>query len=102
MNKLDLVNAVSEACSISKKDADAAITALLLEVGKALERNGGDYYKNIKQRKEEVKLSGFGTFLVKDRKGRVGTIPGTNTKINIPNTKTVAFKPSKQLKELVK
>ncbi|MCI5543269.1 MAG: HU family DNA-binding protein [Candidatus Onthovivens sp.] len=90
MNKLDLVNAVSEACSISKKDADAAITALLLEVGKALER------------KEEVKLSGFGTFLVKDRKGRVGTIPGTNTKINIPNTKTVAFKPSKQLKELVK
>ena len=63
MNKLDLVNAVSEACSISKKDADAAITALLLEVGKALER------------KEEVKLSGFGTFLVKDRKGRVGTIP---------------------------
>ena len=90
MNKLDLVNAVSEACSISKKDADAAITALLLEVGKALER------------KEEVKLSGFGTFLVKDRKGRVATIPGTNTKINIPNTKTVAFKPSKQLKELVK
>lgn len=90
MNKLDLVNAVSEACSISKKDADAAITALLLEVSKALER------------KEEVKLSGFGTFLVKDRKGRVGTIPGTNTKINIPNTKTVAFKPSKQLKELVK
>ena len=90
MNKLDLVNAVSEACSISKKDADAAITALLLEVGKALER------------KEEVKLSGFGTFLVKDRKGRVGTIPGTNTKINIPNTKTVAFKASKQLKELVK
>ena len=90
MNKLDLVNAVSEACSISKKDADAAITALLLEVGKALER------------KEEVKLSGFGTFLVTDRKGRVGTIPGTNTKINIPNTKTVAFKPSKQLKELVK
>lgn len=90
MNKLDLVNAVSEACSISKKDADAAITALLLEVGKALER------------KEEVKLSGFGTFLVKGRKGRVGTIPGTNTKINIPNTKTVAFKPSKQLKELVK
>ena len=90
MNKLDLVNAVSEACSISKKDADAAITALLLEVGKALER------------KEEVKLSGFGTFLVKDRKGRVGTIPGTNTKINIPNTKTVAFKPSKQLNELVK
>ena len=90
MNKLDLVNAVSEACSISKKDADAAIAALLLEVGKALER------------KEEVKLSGFGTFLVKDRKGRVGTIPGTNTKINIPNTKTVAFKPSKQLKELVK
>ena len=90
MNKLDLVNAVSEACSISKKDADAAITALLLEVGKALER------------KEEVKLSGFGTFLVKDRKGRVVTIPGTNTKINIPNTKTVAFKPSKQLKELVK
>ena len=90
MNKLDLVNADSEAGSISKKDADAAITALLLEVGKALER------------KEEVKLSGFGTFLVKDRKGRVGTIPGTNTKINIPNTKTVAFKPSKQLKELVK
>ena len=38
MNKLDLVNAVSEACSISKKDADAAITALLLEVGKSLER----------------------------------------------------------------
>ena len=40
--------------------------------------------------------------VIGDRKGRVGTIPGTSTKINIPNTKTVAFKPSKQLKELVK
>ncbi len=90
MNKLDLVNAVSEACSLSKKDAESAVNAVIAEVSKALE-NGDD-----------VKLSGFGTFLVKERKERVGTVPGTNDKITIPATKTVGFKPSKNLKEAVK
>ncbi len=90
MNKLDLVNAVSEACNLSKKDADSAVSAIVSEISKALE-NG-----------EEVKLSGFGTFLVKERKERVGTVPGTNEKITIPATKTVGFKPSKTLKDSVK
>lgn len=90
MNKTDLVVAVSEEVGITKKDAEKAIDVLLEKIESALV--SGD----------SVKLSGFGVFTVKTRKERVGISPVSGDKITIPATRTVGFKPSKNLKEVIK
>ena len=82
MNKNELINAVAEKAALSKKDAEAAVTAALAE---------GD----------EVRLVGFGTFEVKKREARIGRNPKTKEEIQIPATKVPAFKPGKALKDIV-
>lgn len=49
----------------------------------------------------KVQIIGFGTFEVRDRKGREGRNPRTNEPIQIEASKTPAFKAGKQLKDLV-
>jgi DNA-binding protein HU-beta len=44
-------------------------------------------------------MPGFGTFVVKDRAGRVGRNPRTGAEIRIAPTRTVGFKPSPELKK---
>lgn len=90
MNKQELSEVVAKTLQLTKKDADKAVTVIFEEIEKALV--DGDI----------IKITGFGTFCVKERKERVGTIPGTDKKITIPATKTVTFKSSKTLKEAIK
>ena len=89
MNKSELINAVAEKASLSKKDSEAAVTAALDAITAALA--AGD----------EVRLVGFGTFEVKKREARIGRNPATKEEIQIPATKVPAFKPGKALKEVV-
>ena len=51
---------------------------------------------------EDVKIPGFGNFIVKTRKARTAVIPTTQTKVVVPSYKTVGFRPSKNFKEQVK
>ncbi len=90
MNKAELIVAVGESTKLSKKDTEKVIDSFFEEVAHALEHG------------EIVKISGFGAFQVKSRKERIGTSPVDGQKIKIPATKTVGFKPSKSLKDLVK
>lgn len=90
MNKQDLVVLVSEKVGLTKKAAEDAISVFFKEAEKALLKG------------EVVKVSNFGVFQVKQRKSRVGTSPVNGKKITIPATKTVGFKPSKNLKDLIK
>ena len=90
MNKAELVVIVSEKTGLTKKAAENAVDVFFNEAQKALVK--GDV----------VKVSNFGVFQVKQRKQRVGTSPVNGKKITIPATKTVGFKPSKNLKDLVK
>lgn len=89
MNKTELIAAVAERANLSKKDAEAALNAMIDAVTVALK--DGD----------KVQLVGFGTFEVKDRAARVSTRPGTTEKINIPAAKVPAFKAGKALKDAV-
>lgn len=50
-------------------------------------------------REEEVAISGFGKFVVVERKARRGVNPQTGDPIQIPASKTVKFKVTKSLKE---
>ncbi len=47
-------------------------------------------------------ISGFGKFVVKTRKERIGINPATNEKITIAASKAPAFRAAKALKEKVK
>jgi DNA-binding protein HU-beta len=44
-------------------------------------------------------MPGFGTFVVKNRAGRVGRNPRTGAEIKIAPTRTVGFKPAPELKK---
>ena len=47
----------------------------------------------------KVQIIGFGTFATKTREARTGRNPKTGNTINIPASKTVAFKASSALKD---
>ncbi|MBR3737327.1 MAG: HU family DNA-binding protein [Eubacterium sp.] len=90
MNKTDLVAAVAAKAEISKKDAEAAVSAVFASITDALA--DGD----------KVALVGFGTFDVKTRAARTGLNPRTGEKLSIPASKAPAFKAGKALKDAVK
>lgn len=54
------------------------------------------------KKKEPVKISGLGTFLLKEMKERPGFNPQTRVKMTIPAYKTVKFKASETLKKAVR
>lgn len=90
MNKTELVAAVADKANLTKKDADAAVAAVLEAVKDALA--DGD----------KVSLVGFGTFSVKERAARTGLNPRTKEAITIPAAKVPAFKAGAALKDAVK
>lgn len=85
----DLIGDVAAKARLTKKDALVSINTIFSVIAEGLASN------------EEVKISGFGTFLVKETKERVGINPATKEKIVIPSSKKLIFKPSKALKALV-
>ena len=89
MNKTELVAAVAERAELSRKDADAAICALVETITDALK--DGD----------KVQLVGFGSFEVKKRAARVGRNPKTKEPIEIPASTVPVFKAGKVLKDIV-
>ena len=89
MNKNELVNAVADAADLSRKDADAAVTAMVDAITAALQEG------------DKVQLVGFGSFEVKRRGARTGRNPRTKEEIEIPAAIVPLFKPGKILKEAV-
>ena len=89
MNKTELIAAVAEKADLSKKDAEAAITATVDAIAEALTQG------------EKVQLVGFGSFEVKTRAARVGRNPRTGEEIPISEAKLPVFKAGKALKDAV-
>ncbi len=89
MNKTELIAAVAEKAELSKKDAEAAITATIEAITDALCKD------------EKVQLVGFGSFEVKTRAERMGRNPQTKEPIPIPASKAPVFKAGKALKDAV-
>ncbi len=90
MNKTELVASVATKAEISKKDAEAAVSAVIASITEALADG------------EKVSLVGFGTFEVKERSARTGLNPRTKEKIEIPASKSPAFKAGKAFKDAIK
>ena len=79
----------TEETNLTKKDAEAAITAVVNAITGALIEG------------EKVQLVGFGSFEVKRRAERIGRNPKTKEAIKIPASRTPVFKPGKALKDAV-
>ena len=89
MNKNDLVAAVASSSRLSKADAAKAVDGVFDSITSAL-RSGS-----------EVRLVGFGTFSVANRKATTGRNPRTGEAIQIPASKQPKFKAGKGLKTAV-
>lgn len=89
MNKNDLVAAVADDSGLTKSDAMRAVDSVFDSITNALK--GGS----------EVRLVGFGTFSISNRKASVGRNPRTGEQIQIPASKQPKFKAGKGLKDAV-
>lgn len=89
MNKTELIEVVAKAADLKKKDAEAAVSAVVAAIEDALV-NG-----------DKVQLIGFGTFEVKTTAAKTGINPQTKEKISIPAKKAVKFSVGKALKDKV-
>lgn len=89
MNKNDLIAYVAESAELSKADATRAVDAMIEGITEGLKSNG------------EVRLVGFGTFMISQRAATTGRNPRTGEEIKIAATKNAKFKAGKQLKDSV-
>ena len=89
MNKNDLVAAVAGSSRLSKADAAKAVDGVFDSITSALQSGS------------EVRLVGFGTFSVANRKATTGRNPRTGEAIQIPASKQPKFKAGKGLKTAV-
>ena len=89
MNKAELISAIAVKADVSKKDAEAVLTAALDTITEALTEG------------EKVQLVGFGSFELKKRAARLGRNPKTKEAIEIPASVVPTFKAGKALKDAV-
>ena len=89
MNKNDLIQQLSDRSGLAKHDAARAVDGVFDLITEALK--GGD----------EVRLTGFGVFVVATRAGGKGRNPQTGEEITIKPSKQPRFRAGKQLKDAV-
>jgi DNA-binding protein HU-beta len=89
MNKNELVAKIAETAGFSKADAVKALNAFIAVTSKSLAKG------------DQIRLVGFGTFSVSERKATNGRNPRTGNPIKIKASKQAKFKPGKTLKDAV-
>jgi len=89
VNKNELVDAVATAATIKKSEAETVIDAVFDSITKELKKGG------------EVRLTGFGTFVVSNRAATEGRNPRTGEAIKIAARKVPRFRAGKGLKDAI-
>jgi integration host factor subunit beta len=89
MTKVELIEDVSQAVEMTRKDSEVILDAIFDSVVRAL--RGGD----------KIEIRGFGSFRTRQRQPRVGRNPKTGARVEVPAKLIPYFKPSKELKDLV-
>jgi DNA-binding protein HU-beta len=89
MNKTELSAAVAAKADLTRKQAEAAVNALVETIEETLTKG------------DKVQIVGFGTFEVKDRPARKARNPRTGEELDIEASKAPVFKAGKALKDVV-
>lgn len=89
MTKADLVEAVYEKVGLSKKDSAKVVEDVF------------NIMKEILEKGDKLKISGFGNFLVRNKRKRLGRNPQTGEPMEISARKVLTFRPSQILKVFI-
>ena len=90
MNKKELVSKISIENNIEAAKAEEIVNAIFSTIVDELKAG------------ENVKIPGFGNFVVKTRKQRTAVIPNSNRRVIIPSYRVAGFRPAKNFKDQVK
>ena len=89
LTRADLSEAVYREVGLSRQESSSLVEAVLDLLSDTLA--GG----------ESVKLSSFGSFVLRDKNGRVGRNPKTGEEVPIDPRRVLVFKPSQVLKDRI-
>lgn len=89
LTKADLAEMLFDELGLNKREAKEIVEMFYSEICQSLEDN------------EQVKLSGFGNFELRDKSTRPGRNPKTGEEIPISARRVVTFKPGQKLKARV-
>ncbi|HTN13542.1 MAG TPA: integration host factor subunit alpha [Sphingomonadaceae bacterium] len=89
LTRADLAEVINRKMGFSRAESLAMVEAILDHMSAALEQG------------ENVKISGFGTFLLRDKKQRVGRNPKTGIEVPITPRRVLTFRASQILKDRV-
>ena len=87
VSRADLTEAVYQAVGLSRKESAQLVESVLKEIASTLAEG------------EAVKISQFGTFLVRDKAQRFGRNPKTGVEVPIPPRRVLAFRASLVLRD---
>ena len=89
LTKADLAEMLFDELGLNKREAKEIVEMFYSEICTALESN------------DQVKISGFGNFELRDKNSRPGRNPKTGEEIPISARRVVTFKPGQKLKARV-
>jgi integration host factor subunit alpha len=89
MTKAEIIERIYERVGFSKKEATDVVESIF-DVVKARLAEG-----------EKVKISGFGNFVISEKRPRKGRNPQTGEEIMISGRRVLTFKPSQVLKRTI-
>ncbi|MCP5382189.1 MAG: integration host factor subunit alpha [Kordiimonadaceae bacterium] len=89
VTRADLIEAVYQEVGLSRNESADLVETVLDEIAANL-TNG-----------DNVKISSFGSFIVRDKGGRVGRNPKTGEEVPIEPRRVLVFRPSQVLKDRV-
>src|SRR3974390_3900808 len=89
VTRADLCDAVYQKVGLSRTESSAFVELVLKEITDCLEKG------------ETVKLSSFGSFMVRKKGQRIGRNPKTGTEVPISPRRVMVFKPSAILKQRI-
>ena len=89
LTRMDLADAIFEEVGLSRNESSEIVDSILNHVSDALVRG------------ENVKISSFGTFNIRDKNARVGRNPKTGEEVPISPRRVLSFRPSQTMKDRV-
>ena len=89
LTRMDLSEAVFREVGLSRNESAQLVESVLTHMSDALVRG------------EQVKISSFGTFSVRDKAARMGRNPKTGTEVPLPPRRVLTFRTSHMMKARV-
>ena len=89
VTRLDVAEAIYAEIGLSRKDSNGILDMIVDEIVKELSKGN------------DVKLSSFGTFSLRDKNARTGRNPKTGVEAVISSRRVISFKPSQTMRKII-